>query len=734
MKLRNIAMCILLLGPALAPLRAAEDDQPNVMQLIKEFQGDAPEVQRTPAQLEAAYAGILTSVMPNLAATRPEALRDPQQMVQKMAFYAGRPGAEAQRAALCKAMAANLGADVPAIARVWLIRQIERIGKAESVAALATLLEDKDALVREPARRALQNNPSPEAATALRSALAKASDSAERAALINAIAYRRDPADGVTFSRFMTDLDEPVRCAAVVALGELGDKSAIQLISTARTIGSPRARLIATDAYLRMADVLADRQEKPAALAMYIELLKAEGHVRCAAIIGLGRAGGLPEFPLLTSALADSDPRVRGAAMDAFKLMPGQAVTQAIADKARTADEQTRPIYLRVLATRNDKATVMPVFVEAAGSSDEASRVEALTALGTVGDATVVPLLAHSATMEPKIQEAARASLDRLPGAAVDQAMLQLVQTAPANERAEIIRSFGARRTQGAVPVLLKNATDADPAVRIESFKSLALLAGGDVTPSIVALLTKAQDEAERKEAAEAVVQSARRIADPEARAQSILAALPSSTGQTRVALLGTLGRVGGAKSMEAVLAAMKDSDENIREVAVRALAEWPDFAAADELLNVAKTSTNETHQVLALRGYLRLVAASAAGSTSRPAPSALVKMYQSAMEVARRPEERKSVLGGLADVKASEALAVVVPYMKDETLKEEAASAAARICRDTWQNNVEPSKAALTQVLEVSRNTNTREMARQILNRVEQRLRQMAPATNTAG
>ena len=55
---------------------------------------------------------------------------------------AARPGAEAERAELAKVLAAKAtDAAVPQPARVWVVRQLEYIGAAESVPALTTLLE-----------------------------------------------------------------------------------------------------------------------------------------------------------------------------------------------------------------------------------------------------------------------------------------------------------------------------------------------------------------------------------------------------------------------------------------------------------------------------------------------------------------------------------------------------------------------------------------------------------------
>ena len=95
-------------------------------------------------------------------------------MLERIAFRASRPGADADRAACSKAIAARLGPQSGPLGRAWMLRQLERIGREEAVPQIAQLLTDNDALVRESARRALQKNPSNEANAALQKAVGSA--------------------------------------------------------------------------------------------------------------------------------------------------------------------------------------------------------------------------------------------------------------------------------------------------------------------------------------------------------------------------------------------------------------------------------------------------------------------------------------------------------------------------------------------------------------------------------
>ena len=99
-------------------------------------------------------------------------------------------------------MCEKLGPDhAPAPARIWLLKQLERIGRGESVAAIAAALDDEQPLVREAARCALLNNPAPEAVARLRAKLSSTKDTLFKVGLINALGTRGDAARSRRFGR-----------------------------------------------------------------------------------------------------------------------------------------------------------------------------------------------------------------------------------------------------------------------------------------------------------------------------------------------------------------------------------------------------------------------------------------------------------------------------------------------------------------------------------------------------
>jgi HEAT repeat protein len=707
----------LLLGNTV--LQAAET--PNIGEITQELSGERPQKPRSAAQLDTAYTLVLTPLLPDMGSEDPGRRNGAQSVIERIAFRASRPGAEAERAACSKAIAAALTPRAGPLARVWLLRQLERIGREEAVPQVAAMLTDGNANVRESARRALQKNPAKDANAALQKALGSA-DTAWRAALLNALGQRRDPSNlNILVQACATDNDD-VRMAALVGLANLADKSAAAPIVSAMAKGGPRAQRLAADCYLRLAETLAAAGDKAAALSLYKNMLSREGHLKCAALIGIGRCGSASDLPTLLDALADQDVKVRGACVEAFSLFQGEEATAALVARMQTPNPKTKLAVLQALARRGRKTT-MPVFMAAAQDADGAVRVAAIVGLGTVGNADTVPLLLKAATTSGVVQEAARQSLQALVGAQVSCEVLTAIGDKDAKIRVEAVRAVSARHIVAATPMLLKAAEDADANVRHEALRALGVVAPSSALAPLAAVLVRATDDGARSEAANALVNIATRDADIEGRSEPVLAALASAHGAAEFSLLGVLGRIGGKKSLDGVRAAVREQDEKVKDAAVHALIEWPDALAADDLLVLAKTSANETHRVLATRGYIRVCAIRC------PRPDAeTAKLLVAGLEVAKRPEEKWQALSALGEVRDILALQAAMRCMGDAALREEAAVAAVRIGRDIWNDHPQAVKDAMRKAIEVSKNQDLKRDAKEALGRAEQKLKEAKP------
>jgi len=707
----GIAALALLVAASLAVA-----GEPSADDLIKEFQGGAEARQRSPKELEAAYATMLDALVPKIAGESPQPRQQPEQALQAICWRAGRPGAEAERLALCRAMAARLGAKIPTEARTWLTKQLLHIGRDECIDALAPQLDDGHPRVREWTRRALQTNPSPRAADALRKALARAKQAEWRVALINALACKPGKATVQALIPLAGDAADEVRSAAVTALGKLGDKAGADAIADAMAKGSPRAKAVATDSYLLLADGLCEQDDKAAALAIYRRLLAATGHIRCAAIIGLGRAGGVKELPTIFEALASDDPRERGAGLQALELLPPQAVLLAIQDKLGNAPPAMKVALLRALLRRADKA-VLPAFIAAAGDANAEVRTVAYEGMGKLQDPKAAPvLIAALLKAQGAEQGAVQQAINRVPGKAMTDALIAALGKAEPKARVQIVRILALREAEAIAPMLLELAEkDADASVRSEAFKALTDIADASALPHLVTLMVGAKEAKDRGAAERAVATVARQIEDESARTKPILAALGGADTEARCSLLRVAARLGGADALKAIRAARGDANAKIQDTAIRALAKWDTPEVADDLLDLAKNAKSLAHRVVALDAYVRVVGLMGGKPTAE-----LLRMYEAAMAAAPRPEDRKRVLSGMAQVGNLGALRMAQQYLDDPKLRAEAELAVVSIATAIIGSHKAEAKAALDQIVKTTKNGRTRNQAQQAFNLAE--------------
>jgi HEAT repeat protein len=95
--------------------------------------------------------------------------------------------------------------------------------------------------------------------------------------------------------------------------------------------------------------------------------------------------------------------------------------------------------------------------------------------------------------------------------------------------------------------------------------------------------------------------------------------------------------------------------------------------------------------------------------------------MCKEALAVAKRPEERRQVLGVLGDVKNLDALKLAATCLEDADCKEEAAAAAVKIAGGLPPNQGQEAKPILEKAIAVSGNKTVKDDAAQVLKKLGQ-------------
>jgi len=609
-------------------------------------------------------------------------------------------------------LAALLGTDATRDCKQFVCRQLAVIGGPENVGALAALLTN--AATSDMARYALERIPGGQVDAALLAALGEAPVGA-RVGIINSLGARQCKGAVDTLAGLVGDAKAEIAEAAIAALGKTGGAEALAALDAAVRKVAPELAHPLADARLLCADqFLADG--KGAKAAQVYEGLYGVGApkpVRVAAFKGLVTARGADGVGLVTGVLGGDDAVLRGVAISLVRELPGKGTTKVLVEQLPGMSAEGQVLLLTALADRGD-ATALPAAVHALDSAEESVRLAGLEALAKLGDASSVLVLAHiAAKSDAAMQTTARASLYSLRGKGVDAAILGNLMQGEAPTRVELILATRERNLGGATPDLLKAAAEPDAAVREAAYAALAALATADELPAVVDLLVKAQDE-ERGKAEKAVLTVARKAG--EAGCPAVLAALSgASASKARVSLLKVLGELGDDAALSALRAGVKDSDAGVQDAAVRALAQWPHTAALEDLLAIAKTVENNTQRVLALRGYVRLLAL----PSERPVADTIAR-YEEALGMATGADEVKTVLGALADLKHPAALQLAGKHLDDDAVRAEAVAASLKIARAISGAYRDDAEAVVKQILDATTDANVRKQAEEALGIIQ--------------
>lgn len=620
-------------------------------------------------------------------------------LLHGLSLYATRPDAAAQRPAFAQALCAAVRPERPAEVNAFLLEQLRFTAGPECTGAVEAWLTDER--LHEYAARVLLTIPDARgAAAAFRAALPKARGRA-LLTVLDALGRLRD-ADAVpALLEHARAGERDVRLAALDALARIGDARAADALRAAVGAADPFARDQAADALflfaLRRAEQ-GDRDGTERLCRAFREQHPQSPHAQCAALAGLVMVRGPDALAELEQALTAGSAELRGCAELWAARLPGEAITRAWAARLQGADPAKRLALLRVLERRGDPVA-LAALTDAVQEGDVNARLFAVEAAGLRGVVQTVPhlvaLIVSAPPPDPRLQAAAKVALARLRGSEAGAAVAAAMPAASDEARAALLWVLGRQLDPAHTPLAIRDLEHAEERVRIAALEALRDLRDPAAVPALLARLRQAPAAAELAAAEQALGWTCEAMAAGETRTAPLLAAYHAAAPRTQAALLRVLTRLGGAPGLAVVVRELQEAKHaEVQEAAVRALCDWPDAAAREPLLALAKTAATPARRVLALRGLARLL-----GTMTREPPEARAASYGAALALAERPEEQKLLLSGLGRVGHRAALDLLDPFLTNEAVKDEAQLAYWSVARQLPAATARPALARLLAV-----------------------------------
>jgi HEAT repeat protein len=300
----------------------------------------------------------------------------------------------------------------------------------------------------------------------------------------------------------------------------------------------------------------------------------------------------------------------------------------------------------------------------------------------------------------------------------VTQTLIEQLGASSPEVQAELARALGARGDKAAVPKLLDSVQHGPASARKGVLAALSVLVDDSQLGALVDLVLQAKDTAGRADAAEALNSACQRILTQRGHADAtpLIQGFQNGSTEARAALLPICGGFIDPKVRATLRIALHDQDTQVRSAAVRAICDTTDPELLPDLLELARLTKEDSVRSMAIHGGVRLITQE---DTVKLSPSSRVAALKTLLECASRPEQKRMVLAGLADVPDASALNLVDAELSDSPVRNEASRAAVKIS-SALPGDTRDGETTLKKALAVATDQATRDAVQAALEQLQ--------------
>lgn len=572
--------------------------------------------------IASASQASVQELLPGLSASDLKVKIQAQRQLFDDCSTAGRPGAEDERKALALEICAELNRELSQLVASQLIRNLQRIGGAESVPTLVKLLGNSNEHIRDDARRALAGNSSAEAGQALQALLKmrKTRNAREMAGLINGLGERREAGASKLIAAHLSSKDPYIFAASAKALSRLNEADGIRALAERRKKEKGYRKVMLDSALFET-----DR-------SVVFEKLYAEREteeVRAVALLGLILNN---ELSVAAEAMSSGNPTLQAAVIEAARQGKSAKVYDMVASSIGSL-----PPYLQVQAlgalefSRNrDYATVVEPLLK---SSDGPVAVSAAMALSRIGTPKSVPVLIESGTAE------ARRALGLLNADGVDKILeYEAAKKGEDTRRAVAIDALAIRGRRDLIPAFFGYAVEDGKETSKSAVKAIGLIGDLSNLEQLTQLMVEKESSPISRDILKSIVEIMRRSTDPAEAVNILVAQMNDTSPRSRSNILQALVQTGSDEALAPIVEACRSDDEDLQKQAVKLLSGWKNVNALPVMIELASDeSMSMANHVTLMRGVSRILAGQGKWTFKKePAIAAL--------EACRRSEEKQII------------------------------------------------------------------------------------------
>lgn len=308
---------------------------------------------------------------------------------------------------------------------------------------------------------------------------------------------------------------------------------------------------------------LGERGDRAAVQAVAAATKSEHPSVRVAALEALGDMGDGTVVPVLVQAAAAGEGNEKSVARASLVRLQGNGVETALVRSLNSGDANVRVELIHALAGRKAKQAFGEL-AKLAWDNDLTVRREAIRALGMLGKGpelgalVALALRPKDATDRPVIEEAVEAVFKRVEGKKGKATPLLIaLASAPTDAKPMLLRLLGKAATPEALKAIYATLKDPSEAVREAALRSLAAWPDASPAETLLALARTSSDEAHKVLALQGYVRMAGISKDPTAmyaRAMQLAERL-----EEKKLVLAGLGSASSAQALAIVESYLKD-------------------------------------------------------------------------------------------------------------------------------------------------------------------------------
>lgn len=597
----------------------------------------------------------------------------------------------------------------------FMCEQLSLAASERAVPVLLILLKNPE--TSDMARYALHRIPGVSSDATLKDAVEHNKNDEIIIGSINSLGRRKDTNAVNIIAEYLSSPNQSIAAASATSLGMIGNEEAAEIISEQRPNYDGMVKDLLTDSYLKCADNMLANGNKSEAEKIYNDVLQGEKNdaLRQAAFNGLLESKN-NSAELIVSTLAGDDLSLIDIAAIKIRILEKKGEIVKVADLLSVVDTD---IKIKILAAFEDMQNPVThkYVVDAVNDDNEFVSSAALKVLSKIGTKDDVELFVSIAVNGQGIsKEAAQTNLDLLNADGVDYEIVRLLNSDNDELKPELIRTVSARKIISAYDVVYAAAAGENKALKAEAYKSLGAIAQPEQLQDLLTLLENAESEGERKRVESAIVAVIGKIPDKNERADQLIEYLSKTEDEDVMrSMLRILSASGSPNAYKVLQSALNGDDEEAQKIVIQSLSNWPGNEPINDLMNFAKSTSNDTYKILALRTYITLVKRSYTLTDDEK-----IKNYKEALSQSEADNEKKMIISGISNVGNLESLKLAVELLDNENIKKEAFMAVMQISEDIAEDHPDEVKNVLNKVLEKTDNEGARSYIKEVLGSIK--------------